>query len=106
MAERQADRRRRPMPVRSTLLRVAHPAPVEVIDDGSSSISSSRGTTPRRTCVVADILELYVRFRAKEDVMPRKGWLELLEVTMPKLEVGGAGVAWDYRAGVLRCTVI
>lgn len=71
------------METRGGLLGVTHRGPVEVADD------ESNGSTiiPQETSVVADILELYVRFRAKEDMMPREGWLELLEVTMPKLEV-------------------
>ncbi|CAN0325256.1 unnamed protein product [Pylaiella littoralis] len=70
------------METRGGLLGVTHRGPVEVADDESNGST----TIPQETSVVADILELYVRFRAKEDMMPREGWLELLEVTMPKLE--------------------
>lgn len=37
--------------------------------------------------MAADILELYVRFRAKDATMTKKAWIELLDVTMPKLAV-------------------
>lgn len=83
------------------MLRVSHPEPSDVAHNGESGSNTTR---PREAGVVADMLELYVRFRAK-DVMPREGWLELLEVTMPKLEVGCVGVGcdldWQYVVGYL-----
>lgn len=35
----------------------------------------------------ADVLELYLRFRAKQDTMTKRTWIELLDVTIPKLKV-------------------
>lgn len=43
----------------------------------------------RERQIGADVLELYCRFRAKDEPdMPQKIWLELLEKTIPKLKVG------------------
>lgn len=37
--------------------------------------------------VVSDVLELYLRFRAKEEGMTNESWMELLDVTIPRLKV-------------------
>lgn len=37
--------------------------------------------------VAANVLEHYIRFRSKAEDASFKGWLELLKLTMPKLEV-------------------
>eukprot|EP00904_Undaria_pinnatifida_P008597 jgi/Undpi1/4868/HiC_scaffold_19.g08221.m1 len=36
--------------------------------------------------VVSDVLELYLRFRAKEEGMTNESWMELLDVTIPRLK--------------------
>lgn len=42
--------------------------------------------------VAADVLEHYIRFRCKDDTLTRKDWLELLEITLPKLKVRRSGL--------------
>lgn len=37
--------------------------------------------------VVGDVLELYLRFRAKQQGMAKEDWIEILDVTMRNLEV-------------------
>lgn len=37
--------------------------------------------------VVSDVLELYIRFRAKEEGMGKESWVELLDITFPRLKV-------------------
>lgn len=37
--------------------------------------------------VVSDVLELYIRFRAKEEGMCKESWVELLDITFPRLKV-------------------
>ena len=37
--------------------------------------------------VVSDVLELYIRFRAKEEGMSKESWTELIDVTFPRLKV-------------------
>lgn len=43
--------------------------------------------SPVEDVVAANVLEHYIRFRSKAEDASFKGWLELLELTMPKLEV-------------------
>lgn len=42
--------------------------------------------------VAADVLEHYIRFRCKDEMLSTKDWLELLEITLPKLKVGARGL--------------
>ncbi|CAM9475091.1 unnamed protein product [Ectocarpus sp. 4 AP-2014] len=61
----------------------------ELTDDvqGSSGGSGAEAAaSPVEDAVAANVLEHYIRFRSKAEDASFKGWLELLELTMPKLE--------------------
>lgn len=71
-------------------------ADVEILDDGVGfrPRKSETGEERQETRIGADVLELYCRFRAKDEPdMPQKTWIELLEKTIPKLKVGSERVA-------------
>ncbi|CAM9299205.1 unnamed protein product [Ectocarpus sp. 8 AP-2014] len=61
----------------------------DVTDDvqGSGGGSGAEAAaSPVEDAVAANVLEHYIRFRSKAEDASFKGWLELLELTMPKLE--------------------
>ncbi|CAM9344751.1 unnamed protein product [Ectocarpus sp. 6 AP-2014] len=61
----------------------------ELTDDvqGSGGGSGAEAAaSPVEDTVAANVLEHYIRFRSKAEDASFKGWLELLELTMPKLE--------------------
>ncbi|CAN0029375.1 unnamed protein product [Ectocarpus sp. 12 AP-2014] len=61
----------------------------ELTDDvqGSSGGSGAEAAaSPVEDAVAANVLEHYIRFRSKAEDASFKGWLELLELTMPKLQ--------------------
>ncbi|CAM9350549.1 unnamed protein product, partial [Ectocarpus sp. 12 AP-2014] len=47
---------------------------------------AEEAASPVEDAVAANVLEHYIRFRSKAEDASFKGWLELLELTMPKLE--------------------
>lgn len=65
-------------------------ADIEVLDGAEFGAQASENAAARRERQIgADVLELYCRFRAKDEPdMPQKIWVELLEKTIPKLKVG------------------
>lgn len=66
-------------------------ADIEVLDEGGFGLARATedAAARRERRIGADVLELYCRFRAKDEPdMPQKIWIELLEKTIPKLKVG------------------
>ncbi|CAM9804029.1 unnamed protein product [Ectocarpus fasciculatus] len=57
----------------------------DVQGDGGGS-GAEAAASPAEDAVAANVLEHYIRFRSKAEDASFKGWLELLELTMPKLE--------------------
>lgn len=62
-------------------------ADIELVDGGDYVVQEN-AVARRQRQIAADVLELYCRFRAKDEPeMPQKTWVELLEKTIPKLKV-------------------
>ena len=86
-------------------------AGIEFLDEEvrSGPEAAKNAAARREQQIGADVLELYCRFRAKDEPnMPQKIWVELLEKTIPKLKVGHnertnacCGVLWAGSCGVV-----
>ncbi|CAM9480353.1 unnamed protein product, partial [Hapterophycus canaliculatus] len=74
MASRRSSRKA----IADDVLREKHDPLLEVKEDSA--------TVQHEQKVAADVLEHYIRFRCKDEMLSTKDCLELLEITLPKLK--------------------
>lgn len=93
-SRRRAERRERSLQGRTgpmASLKRGPVADIEILDVeefGPEQQAGEDAAARRERQIGADVLELYCRFRAKDEPdMPQKIWIELLEKTIPKLKV-------------------